>query len=118
MPKKAGLLVCCALALSACTNQPGTVAGNSGHSSVLNTGTLLGGLGGAGIGAIFGGKNKAVASLVGAGAGSILGTLINNLTQQQQQEREQALQQAAAMPQGGTTSWQAPASAAQAGGSQ
>lgn len=81
----------------------GTVlVGETGFSSLTNTGkgALIGGGGGAGVGAglgalIGGGKGAAIGAAIGAAVGSGAGALIGNKMDRQQRELEQQLAQQA-----------------------
>lgn len=92
-----------ALACSSCAGMDGNLMAGSG--------ALLGGLGGAGIGAALGGKNPLVATLIGAGLGGILGQIVQNLSAPEQQQRQAALQEAAQGPTGTSSAWSTPQTA-------
>jgi len=92
-------VVVVALATTSCAGADGQLMPGSA--------ALIGGLSGAAIGAAVGGRHPMVATLIGAGVGSILGQMVQSLSPQQQQQRQTALQEAARGPVGSSSSWAA-----------
>ena len=83
----AAVLLCAAVALSACTStDPSKLAQNTDPQKNTKQGALFGAILGAGVGAVSGASNKTTAVLAGAAAGAIAGGALGSQLDKQEAE--------------------------------